>query len=83
MQRKMVQVMKSRMRDVIPGDVVNKNADDPKGWITVVELQPLPDDGIVLAATRDRDSINGNVNDIVGIQIIKAVDVPTQEQQAA
>lgn len=75
MQRKMVQVMRVRMRDVLPGDVVNKNADDPKGWIDVIQLQELPNDGIVLAAASDRDSINGQLNDIVGVQIVKNVEV--------
>lgn len=83
MQRKMVQVMKVRMRDVLPGDVVNKNADEPKGWIEVLQLQELPNNGIVLAAESDRDSINGNLNDVVGVQIIKTVDVPDAPQQRA
>lgn len=83
MQRKMVQVMKVRMRDVFPGDVVNKNADDPKGWIDVIQIQELPNNGIVLAAESDRDSINGSLNDIVGVQIIKTVEVPDAGRQRA
>lgn len=83
MQRKMVQVMKVRMKDVHPGDVVNKNADDPRGWFSVVELQELPNDGIVLVAKTDRDSINGNIFDIVGVQIIKSVEVGEPQQHAA
>ena len=83
MQRKMVQVMRVRMKDVLPGDIVNKNADEPKGWITVVDLQELPDGGIVLAAERDRDSINGHLHDIVGVQIVKSVEVADPHQQAA
>ena len=75
--------MKVRMRDVLPGDVVNKNADEPKGWIEVLQLQELPNNGIVLAAESDRDSINGNLNDVVGVQIIKTVDVPDAPQQRA
>ncbi len=83
MQRKMVQVMKVRMRDVLPGDVVNKNADEPKGWVEVIQLQELPNNGIVLAAESDRDSINGNLNDVVGVQIIKTVEIPDTRQAAA
>jgi len=78
MQRVMVQVMQVRMRDVIPGDIVNKNLDDARGWFEVVELQELPNNGIVLAASSDRDSINGTLNDIVGVQITKVVEVPDQ-----
>lgn len=83
MQRKMVQVMKVRMRDVLPGDIVNRNADEPKGWVDVIQIQELPNNGIVLVAESDRDSINGNLNDIVGVQIIKAVEIPDARPAAA
>ncbi len=83
MQRKLVQVMKVRMRDVLPGDIVNKNADEAKGWIDVIQLQELPNNGIVLVAESDRDSINGSLNDIVGVQIIKTVEVPDSVQKRA
>ena len=76
MQRNMVQVIQVRMRDVIAGDVVNRNADEPRGWVEVVETQVLPNDDIVLAAKSDRDSINGNRNDIVGVQVVRAVEIP-------
>ncbi len=76
MQRKMVQVMKVRMRDVLPGDIVNRNADEARGWVEVLKLQELPNNGIVLIAESDRDSINGNINDIVGVQVTKAVELP-------
>lgn len=79
----MVQVMKVRMRDVRPGDVVNRNADEARGWVDVVEIQELPNNGIVLAAHSDRDSINGNRNDIVGVQVVTAVDVPDSNARAA
>ncbi len=82
MQRNMVQVMKVRMRDVLPGDVVNRNAEEPRGWVEVLQIQELPNHGIVLVAESDRDSINGNQNDIVGVQIVKAVDVPVQQRAA-
>lgn len=78
MQRVMVQVMQVRMKDVLPGDIVNKNYEAPTGWFEVVELQELPNNGIVLAANSDRDSINGTVNDIVGVQVTKVVEVPDQ-----
>ena len=83
MQRKMVQIMKVRMRDVLPGDVVNRNADEARGWVDVIQIQELPNKGIVLVAESDRDSINGNLNDIVGVQIIKAVELPDAQRAAA
>lgn len=76
MQRTMVQVMQVRMSDVLPGDIVNKNADDARGWFEVKELQELPNNAVVLAAHSDRDSVNGSINDIVGVQITKVVEVP-------
>lgn len=82
MQRNMVQVMKVRMRDVLPGDVVNRNADEPRGWVEVVQVQELPNNAIVLVAPSERDSVNGNYNDIVGVQVIKAVELPAQKRAA-
>lgn len=76
MQRVMVQVMQVRMSDVVPGDIVNRNYNEARGWFKVLELQELPNGGIVLAADSDRDSVNGNINDIVGVQITKVVEVP-------
>lgn len=75
--------MQVRMGDVLPGDVVNKNHADPRGWVLVKELQELPHDGVALLAESDRDSINGFINDIVGVQLVKVVEVPAQAAQAA
>jgi len=69
------------MADVLPGDIVNKNYSDARGWFYVKELQELPNNGIVLVANSDRDSVNGTLNDIVGVQITKVVEVP--DSQAA
>lgn len=83
MQRTIVQVMTVRMADVLPGDIVNKNADRPIGWFEVVELQELPNNGIVLAAKSDRDSVNGTIYDMVGVQLTKVVEVPDATPRAA
>ncbi len=83
MQRTIVQVMTVRMADVLPGDIVNKNADKAIGWFEVVELQDLPNNGIVLAAKSDRDSVNGTIYDMVGVQITKVVEVPDATPRAA
>lgn len=78
----MVQVMKVRMSDVLPGDVVNRNADEARGWVEVVDVQDLPGNAIVLIAQSDRDSVNGNRNDVVGVQIVKSVEVPSAPSPA-
>jgi hypothetical protein len=83
MHRTIVQVMQVRMADVLPGDVVNKNHADPRGWILVKGLQELPHNAIAILAESDRDSINGSIYDIVGVQLTKVVEVPMQAPQAA
>ncbi len=82
MQRTIVQVMQVRMADVLPGDIVNKNHANPTGWFVVKELQDLPNNGIVLAADSDRDSINGMIYDMVGVQVTKVVEVPSTPKAA-
>ena len=81
MQRNMVQVTQVRMRDVLPGDIVNRNYEEARGWVKVVEVLPLPNNQIVLAASSDRDSVNGSINDIVGIQVVRVVEVPDAPQE--
>jgi hypothetical protein len=83
MQRRIVQVMQVRMRDVIPGDVVNKHLSEPRGWVEVIETQDLPNNAIVLLAESDRDSINGLLNDIVAVQLTKVVEIPDTPTAAA
>jgi hypothetical protein len=83
MQRTIVQVMQVRMGDVLPGDIVNKNHAEARGWILVKSLQELPHNAVALIAESDRDSINGAVNDIVGVQIAKVVEVPVSATRAA
>lgn len=65
-----------RMADLHVGDIINKNPDDPRGWFEVFELQPLPNDGLAVLASTSKNSINGSPNDIVGVQIRQAVQVP-------
>ena len=72
-----------RMRDVLPGDVVNKHLSEPRGWVEVINTQELPNNGIVLLASSDRDSINGNLNDIVAVQLTKVVEIPDTTPAAA
>jgi len=75
--------MQVRMSDVLPGDIVNKNHADARGWVLIKSLQELPNNTVALLAESDRDSINGSINDIVGVQIPKLVEVPTMAPKAA
>ena len=76
MVRTIVQVIQVRMRDVPPGDVINKNGDDVRGWFLVKDIQELPSGDIAVLAESDKNSINGGAYDLVGVQIAKAVEVP-------
>jgi len=76
MHRTLVQVVKMRMGDLLVGDVINKNPDDPRGWFTVHELQELPNNGLAVLASTSKNSINGSPDDIVGVQVRQAVDLP-------
>ncbi len=76
MQRTIVQVMQVRMTDLRPGDVVNKNHADPRGWFKVVDIQELPNGDVSVIAERASDSMNSAPYDIVGVQLVKTVEVP-------
>lgn len=83
MVRTIVQVIQVRMSDVMSGDIINKNADDPRGWFMVKDIQPLPNGDIAVLAETDRNSINGGPYDMVGVQVTKRVEIPDAAKQAA
>lgn len=83
MVRTIVQVIQVRMSDIQPGDIINKNADDPRGWFLVKDLQPLPSGDIAVLAETDRNSINGGAYDMVGVQYTKQVQVGDDATPAA
>jgi len=89
MRRTIVQVISVRMRDLLPGDIINKNGDQARGWFRVKDLQPLPKGVIAVIAEDEQDSINSAGDDLVGLQVHKVVEVPdspskaTQEPSAA
>ena len=73
-----------RMGDLLVGDIINKNPDEPRGWFEVHELQELPNNGLAVLASTAKNSINGSPDDIVGVQVRQAVDLPPSiAQQAA
>ncbi len=76
MQRSAIQIVKMRMGDLKTGDVVNKNPDDPRGWFIVRDLEHLPNGGLAVNAMNAKDSINGRPQDLVGVQIRYAIDIP-------
>ncbi len=77
MVRTIIQVIQVRMNDVQPGDIVNKNADDAKGWFEVTDVQELHNGDVAILASTEKNSINGAPFDLVGIQIAKQVNAPS------
>jgi hypothetical protein len=75
--------MQVRMADIRPGNIINKNHDDPRGWFEVHQLQELPNGDIAVLAATEKNSINGGAHDIVGVQLRKTVQIPDQVQAAA
>lgn len=82
MQRTIVQVMQVRMSDILPGDIVNKNHEDARGWFEVKELSHLHSGDVAVLAHTEKDSINGAPHDIVGVQVAKVVEIPNQVRAA-
>ncbi len=76
MQRTIVQVMQVRIMDLRPGDIVNKNHADSRGWFKVIDIQELPNGDVSVIAERASDSMNSAPYDIVGVQLAKAVEIP-------
>lgn len=74
--------MQVRMSDLQPGDIVNKNHGDARGWFEVKELHELPNGGVAVQAASEKDSINGAPYDIVGVQVTKDVEIPRQIRAA-
>ncbi len=83
MQRSAIQVVKMRLGDLQTGDVVNKHPDESKGWFIVKGLQKLPNGGLSVEAMNPKDSINGQPQDLVGVQIRYAIEMPAGPAKAA
>ena len=78
MQRAAIQIVQMRLSDLRPGDIVNKNPNEPRGWFEVRELQPLPNNAIAVIAVHEKDSMNSAPHDLVGVQIRKTFTMPDQ-----
>jgi len=76
MQRTIVQVVQVRLTDVRPGDIINKDHADARGWFKVVDLVELPNGDVSVIAERNNDSMNSAPYDIVGVQLTKVVEIP-------
>ena len=72
-----------RMTELMPGDIVNRNPAEPRGWFEVDHLEPLPNGAVAVIAVNEKDSINGAPNDLVGVQVTKVFTVPEDSRPPA
>ena len=77
MARSIVQVARMRISDVVPGDVVSRQPEDTEGWFEVARMEVLFDGSISLSDLDRRSSFAAQPMDIVGVQLLKAVEMPT------
>lgn len=76
MQRHLVQIARIRMEEVVPGDIVNRQVDDPRGWFRVAIIEELFDGNISVSDSTRQASFSAMPLDIVGVQTLKPIDIP-------
>ncbi|MFN3215756.1 MAG: hypothetical protein ACE367_04610 [Acidimicrobiales bacterium] len=76
MQRPTVRVTRMRIKDLRPGDVVNKDPEAMQGWFAVTELRPLHDGSVSVVAKVITLTFSGYPDDLVGVQVLVPMDFP-------
>lgn len=79
MERNLVQVARIRMREVVPGDVVNRLADEPRGWFAAAIVEELFDGDLAVSNTDRTKTFSAGPFDIIGVQMLKPLDIPALE----
>jgi hypothetical protein len=79
MQRNFVQVARIRIREIVPGDVVNRLPDETRGWFVAALIEDLFDGTISISDATRAESFSGGPLDIVGVQTTKLIDLPVTE----
>jgi len=64
-----------RICDVQPGDVINRNDANMDGWFAVADVETLHDGRIALADERHQNTITGTSLDLVGLQLVRQLNV--------
>jgi hypothetical protein len=80
MQRHLVQIARIRIGEVVPGDVVNRVPDENRGWFVVALVEELFDGSLQISDVTRQDSFSSGPMDIVGVQLLKPVDLPVNEE---
>ena len=76
MQRNLVQVARIRLEEVVPGDVVNRLADEPRGWFIVGIIEQLFDGDLMISDASRKDSFSAAPLDFYGVQTLKPMNIP-------
>ena len=83
MQRPTVRVTRMRIKDLRPGDVVNKDPEAMHGWFAMTELRPLHDGTVSVVSPVITLTFSGYPDDLVGVQVLVPMDFPTAPQPTA
>lgn len=82
MQRPTVRVARMRIKDLRPGDVVNKDPEAMQGWFALTELRPLHDGSVSVVSPVIALTFSGYPDDLVGVQVLVPMDFHTPPGQA-
>lgn len=82
MQRPTVRVTLMRIKDLRPGDVVNKDPEAMQGWFALTELRPLHDGSVSVVSPVMTLTFSGFPDDLVGMQVLVPLDFAAPPAQA-
>jgi hypothetical protein len=71
-----------RIKDLRPGDVVNKDPEAMQGWFALSELRPLHDGSVSVVSPVITLTFSGYPDDLVGVQVLVPMDFPSPPGQA-
>ena len=74
-KRRSIKVIKTRLEDVVVGDIVNRKPDAEMGWFVVDAISTLFNGHLQLADVTEQITVSGNHMDMVGLQLIEEVDL--------
>ena len=74
-KRRSIQVIKTRLEDVVVGDIVNRKPDAEMGWFVVDAISTLFNGHLQLADVTEQITVSGTHKDMVGLQLVEEVDL--------
>ncbi len=74
-KRRSIKVIKTRLEDVVVGDIVNREPDAEMGWFVVDAISTLFNGHIQLADVTEQLTVSGTHNDMVGLQLVEEVEL--------